>query len=413
MPLQIPRRRFIQGLGSVGSLAAVAMSGGCAGNRSTARPGMDWDELRFAYDIWRASELSGNGAISPACLSMVLAMLELGAGGQTKRQLDHALCVDKPSVLPDLVAARVGEWSGSSEPKIHVANSVWLRAGLPIEPSYADTLTSRFGAAASELLPDDEAAREAVNAWVSARTHEHIPTLLPDPLAPLTVALLVSALYFEGKWAQPFDPASTGPSTFVRDDGVAVEAPTMYEHLLIRWAYDGGEDTYGYVMAELPYAGSQELDMLLIQPPKGASLAEGLAALEFDRLVKLLDMLESQTSGDLVMPVLVGLPRFSVSSRNSMLEPLRRLGVLDAFDPNTANFRGITSTDVHVSAFEHAVALQVDEAGTVGAAAAVAGLSARSAPPRLVFDRPFWYVIRQRSGPWLFVGQVADPLAAV
>jgi serine protease inhibitor len=343
---------------------------------------------------------------------MVLAMLELGAGGQTKRQLDRALCVAKPSVLPDLVAARVGEWSTSSEPKIHVANSVWLRAGLPIEPSYADTLTSRFDATASELLPDDEAAREAVNAWVSARTHEHIPTLLAEPPDPLTVAILVSALYFEGKWAQPFDPVSTGPSTFVRDDGVALEVPTMFEYLSVRWAFDGGEDP-GYAAVELPYAGSLDLDMLLIQPPKGTSLADGFTALEFDRLVALLDTLESQPPPEQAQPVLVGLPRFTVSSRCSMLEPLHRLGVHDAFDSDAANFRGITSTDVHVSAFEHAVALRVDEAGTVGAAAAAASLGSRSAPPRLIFDRPFWYVIRQRSGPWLFVGQVADPLAAV
>jgi serpin B len=400
------RRRFVQQLGA---LAALPWLPACAARIGASGEPRGFDEQRFAFELWQASGMVGNAALSPACVAMVLAMLEVGARRQTLHEIDDALHVGRRGELVEVIAARAAAWTGASEPRLRMAQALWVRPGLALDASYVAAMT-RFAAVARELPGEGVRAQEAVNAWVAEQTEQRIATLVTEPPDPSVVAMLVSALHFEGTWADPFDPERTSSYTFTREDGVEIEVPTMVREQSFRVAMDGNDGEYpGYAIAELPYAGSLELDMLVILPPRGLTLADSLAQLDHARLSALIEMLDSSTIPEGKM--LLTLPRFRVASRLSLLEPLRELGIVDAFDRDAADFRAMTDQLVHVGAFEHAVALQVDEQGTVASAAAVAEISNRSGPMRFFLDRPFFYVIRQRGGPWLFVGQVVDPLA--
>lgn len=65
---------------------------------------------------------------------------------------------------------------------------------------------------------------------------------------------------------------------------------------------------------------------------------------------------------------------------------------------------------LYVDEFIHEAVVQVDEAGTVAAAATSGAVVTRSAPPIIRIDHPFLFFIRDKlTGALLFSGQVADP----
>lgn len=380
----------------------------CAG-RTGPSSSRGWDELRFAHDLWKADLGPGNRVVSPACVSAALTMLAAGAKGTTKQEIVEALRASSAGAIAATIEARASDWTGAGEPQVTMANSLWSQAKLEVSASYANTIAARFDALARELPGDGSAAQEAVNAWVSAQTKGQIDTLLEGPPDPATAAMLISTLHFVGAWVHAFDPADTTLLPFRRDDGVEVEVPMMRGALPLRLAWD--ED--GFALAELPYVGELGLDMLVIRPPKDTTLASASADLDVARLRALIDMLDANDPGaDPPQPIVIGLPRFKVSARSDLVEVMRTLGMRQAFDPDQAQLGGISRAPLWVSQFTHAVVVEVDEAGTEASAAASLALSSRSRPTRFWMDRPFWYVIRQRGGPWLFVGQMADPSAA-
>ncbi|GFS65685.1 serpin B8, partial [Nephila pilipes] len=66
----------------------------------------------------------------------------------------------------------------------------------------------------------DEAVKE-INDWVKEKTNGKIEKLL-DQLNPSTLLVLLNAVYFKGKWKEPFDPTFTKPRIFY-NNGVESE----------------------------------------------------------------------------------------------------------------------------------------------------------------------------------------------
>ncbi len=109
----------------------------------------------------------------------------------------------------------------------------------------------------------------------------------------------------------------------------------------------------------------------------------------------------------------------SVSLRNA----LSALGMTLTFDATRADFTGIASPPepgdrLSLSDAFHKVFVEVNEVGTVAAAAAVTsgpttrGIDNREPTPSVV-DHPFLFVIRDlTTGAVLFMGRVVDPRAA-
>ena len=91
----------------------------------------------------------------------------------------------------------------------------------------------------------------------------------------------------------------------------------------------------------------------------------------------------------------------------------------EAFDPDTANFDGMTSTDpagVWIGYVDHKAVVEVNEEGTEAAASTVVPVPLGPKPPIPSFtaNRPFFFVIRDdRSGSILFMGKMMNPLETV
>jgi serpin B len=111
------------------------------------------------------------------------------------------------------------------------------------------------------------------------------------------------------------------------------------------------------------------------------------------------------------------LPKFSFTTTLDLVPILQGLGVKDLFMPHVANLSGMDGEmDLFVSAVVQQAIVEVDESGTVAAAATAATAATVSSaafaeePPLVAIDHPFLFLIRDiRNGSILFMGQVEDP----
>ncbi|VAI41945.1 unnamed protein product [Triticum turgidum subsp. durum] len=283
------------------------------------------------------------------------------------------------------------------------------------------TSASRYGATAEavDFVSGAEQVRLRVNAFVADATKQLIRDILPPGSVDSSKAVvLANALYFKGAWSHPFD-VFTAP--FHIPGGTPVGVPAMTT----------GRSQYialypGFRALKLPYKNDvlRQTDafyMLILLPDSGTlSLAD-----LYDKTVSTPELIRKHTP---VKEVPVGrfmVPKFKFTFEFEASSDMQKLGVTRAF--KGGDFSGMVgSKDGHgherlsISRVYHKAAIEVDEQGTVAAAATVILMDGsafeKREPPHLVdfvADRPFLFaVVEEKTGAVLFLGHVVNPLAS-
>ncbi|WP_165252663.1 serpin family protein, partial [Paludisphaera soli] len=166
----------------------------------------------FALDLFhRLRARPGNLLASPACLSAGLALVYVGARGETARQIARVL--HKPDGLPDddrAYAGLVRDLNDDAEDhsyQIRTANSVWVQESYPLLDTYRATL--RNGFALDPQTVDfsgrpGEACR-VINDWTASRTGGKIVGMLRAADLPArTRMVLTTGLYLRANWFKRF-----------------------------------------------------------------------------------------------------------------------------------------------------------------------------------------------------------------
>ncbi len=362
----------------------------------------------LAWDLERSLDPAGNTVFSPSSIWSSVALAEAGAAGETARQMEQVLHLGRRTRELDAAAGvlsgRLRADGATAGNALSVASGLFIQRGLPVRPSFRDLLARDFAAPPSllDFAGDPAGAVEAIDRWVSAATRGRIDELLGpgDEEADCRV-VLVAALYFKGGWATRFDGSRTGLGPFRVSARETVQAPLMEE--TARLGYLRGP---GFAMLELPYSGGLlALDVLLPDDPDGLpALRASLSARAF----------RSWVAGLRAREVAVTLPRFSIRSRFDLGPALGALGMSLAYGPG-ADFSGIDGKrDLFIRKSVHAARIDVDEEGTVAAAATAHRTTRRIVrlPQRFVADHPFLFVLRDRAADTiLFLGRVVDPTA--
>lgn len=358
------------------------------------------DNTAFACDLYaKLRSANGNLIYSPYSTSIALAMTYAGASGETERQMRAVLRFTPP---PERVHPAFRNLVKGMDPKdcaLRVANRLWGQTGYTFLPRFLQ-LTEREYAAQLQPLDfaqDPDAARRTINTWVEQKTGEKIRDLLqPGDVAPLTTLVLTNAIYFKGRWAQPFDKKDTRPAAFTLLDGSGV--PTEMMHRLSRFPV---AETEKLQIVEIPYAGDT-LSMMVLLPKKPRGLPELERSLSAASLAEWLQMLNTRAAH-------VYLPKFKVSSRFSLATTLASMGMPVAF-AGAADFSGMTGKkELFISDVIHKAFTEVNEEGTE-AAAATGVVMKRGRVFQIRADHPFLFLIRdRRSESLLFLGRVVDP----
>src|SRR5262249_52282510 len=153
------------------------------------------------------------------------------------------------------------------------------------------------------------------------RTSGKIPELLKEGvLDNQTLLVLVSAIYFKGKWVEPFAGTQTAPDDFYVTPAKVTKVPMMRtEHVVFPY-----RETEEVQILELPYRAASEsraCSMFVLLP----KTKDGLANLEDSLTAEKLRSLISLPARQGVFPVY--LPKFNFSSAFSLLDILKSMGL--------------------------------------------------------------------------------------
>ncbi len=385
---------------------AASAEGGAAG---PAREAAETGESS-GVDLFRIfSAQDGNFVFSPYSISEALALLSLGAGGRTQAEILHTLHWNRP---PDRLGAAFAAQDAGVEGAardlltLSVANGIWYQRGQPPRASFSEAAQVSFHAEirVADFAADLPVSQHMINYWVAKKTDGRIPLLVPPgALTPQTRLVLANAIYFKGRWADPFEKGRTAPKPFYTADGQSVLTPMMWREAHSKTAGADGCD-----LLELPYAGGA-LSMVIILPKTRdglPALEQGLTAAGLSGWLGLLDAAGARQTD-------VTLPRFTMNFSVELTKALAQLGMVTAFVDRQADFSPINGRrDLYVSAAFHKAFVDVNEEGTEAAAATGFGLRSLAVERAQTFsaDHPFLFLIRCGStGSVLFLGRVSDP----
>lgn len=392
--------------------ASVAHLAGTADDAARAGAAINAFGLSL-YQRLGGADRASNLVVSPSSIAIALAMARAGARGTTASEMDavlrdlgtddHAAWL---AALDSALNARTGRFEDlSGKPQdvtLRIVNAPFAQRGFALEQAYLDALAARFGAGLRlvDYVKANEAARQAINGWVSDQTEQRIRELLArGDVDQMTRLVLVNAIYLKAAWQTPFAVEATADAPFTRLDGSSVTVAMMGGGGNVPFASGGG-----WQAVELPYVGGK-LAMLVIVPD---DLVAFEASLDEQLLARIVDGLEARQ-------VVLGLPRFGAESRLELGPVLAALGMPTAFS-DAADFSGISTQEpLQISAVIHQANIDVDEKGTEAAAATAVVLRTTSAPGevvKLTVDRPFVFALRDLdTGAVLFLGRIADPSA--
>jgi serpin B len=350
-----------------------------------------------------------NLAFSATSIASVLAMAQVGAGGDTATELAATLGMGDDvdgyqhafgAFLQDLDLDALDEGCYTTETS--AAQAAFLRSDLTLQDAFASKLLADYGAPPQALDPVDPVGQ--VNGWVSVETQEHIPSLLEQgQITPDIALVLVNAVYFRGDWAQPFDPQWTASSTFTKLDGSTVSVDMMDNLEEDEFEVGRAATIAGGQVVELPYEGGQ-MSLVIVLP----DAIDGLPAMEKGLTSEIVDgwfaALASASDSR------VALPKITLDWKKDILAELveQMPSLADGGD-----FTNMIVNDAPGLAFvQHEATMQWDEQGTVATAATGGGFAdAYQEYPRV--DHPFLFFLRDDvTGMVLFQGRVLDPSAS-
>lgn len=402
------KTRFVRRVSLV--LAALAAGGGVA----EAAPGPDVQAVGAAGNDFgfrllhtlAAEKPTGNLFFSPFSVSQALTLAMSGAGGQTQTEMAKTLG------LASLPQARINAANAqilpalTSQPdaQITVANALWASTGRTFSPSFQADAKRFYHAQATTLDFGVPAGAQAINAWVSANTHGKITQIVTAGDVASAPAVLTNAIYFHGKWQKPFDKDRTKDQPFHLAGGRTKPVQMMAQTETFAYL-----DTPQFQAASLPY-GIGHVSLLVLLPKMGADI----------------DALVQKASGSTVHQWLeamqptkieIHLPRFKADDKAKLKQPLSALGMASVF-ANGVDFFPMGLGNTKIGEVLHRATLEVDEQGTVAAAATAVVMRVGSAAPRnppppipvMRVDRPFLVLIRDTgTGSLLFAGVIRDP----
>jgi serpin B len=370
-------------------------------------------EQQFSLSLLKQLSVSGSSSsnilVSPSSLSTALSMLELGAAGDTQKQIASTLGSQNLTAQGQAAgwSALSAELKAAAAPdgiSLQSANSLWLQKGLAMNPSFMSSLSRYFasGVWQVDFASDPAGAVADLNAWVAQETHGHITTLFsPGAITHQTALILANAVYFKAQWEQPFSN-STVDAQFHLLNGATTSIPFVHTpangpiHVS---AFMGS----GVDGVQLPYGGGRMAALVLM--PTSESILEFSASLTQAHLAHFVSTL-APTSLALSMPSL------SLSSTHDLVSTLKTLGMRDAFDANNADLSGMSATSLFVTDVVQKDTLSVTPWGSEATAATGIGTSTAAEEIRMSIniDHPYLFLIRDtHTGEILFEAQVVNP----
>lgn len=337
---------------------------------------------------------------SPYSISSAMAMLTLGAKGETEKQLLETLAFPDKGPLLGKEFQKLRESLVSSDERFTMtdANSLWLNIGFDVLSSYAQSLKEFFsGEARSIEFAKNKEAAATINNWISDHTRNLIKDLIsPEALSADTRLVLVNAVSFLAKWETPFDEDGTRKYSLMDCTGRAGKGELMRQEGMINAA-----EVDGVTAVELNYAG-RKYSLLAMMPQDVAKFASWEKNIDDAYIENITKSLKRENA-------VLMFPKFTTEYSQSLVSVFKDMGLASPFSYG-ADFTGISLKEqLLVSEIIHKAIVKIYETGTEAAAATAVMVKctgmAMKPPKEIRFNKPFVYLIREKeTGAILFLG---------
>ena len=358
---------------------------------------------KFALSLYgNVCDDDANLVISPYSVSAAMAMTYAGSAGRTREELRRVLGYSRmrPWFIHKSFRDLLRKQRQTSKVyTLYVANRIFANRRLRINYTYQRIAMKYYGSSVKTLRfnRSPRGCVRYINRWVSRKTGGMIKDLLRvNDISRNTDLVLTSAIYFKSEWSIPFDSAKTTPDTFCLSAGDSMQVDMMVKQSMFNY---GVSMELGCHVVELPYKGDASMYILL------PWAVDGLSVMQQKMSINTLNAAISSLTKTLVN---VYLPKFTMTSDIDLRKALTDMGLTHLF--KGANLKGISNNAVlSFTKMKHSAAIKVNERGTE-ASAATAVVTTRSFGQPFIADRPFSFIIRERSsGSILFMGHVKKP----
>ena len=356
---------------------------------------------QIGWRLLTQGDHTGNQLVSPASLCAALALVGLGATGNSATSLDELFGMNSEDRAAGIGALRAGLADYASLPEsidaknppekpiINLASRLLICSDAQPKSPFLDAIRKHFNASVEKVKNSE--AQANLDAWAKKNTAGLIEqsgiTVEHD-----TALVVQDALLFASRWETQFK-SDDAPLSFTTGDGKTVKIKALSDSFSVQAA--SGQD---WQAVRLPYDENLAMDVIL--PDRG------IHPLTWDAHV--LQETHEKLSAALEDRVDVTMPPADLAVKRHLKEEFTRLGV------NLDHLDGIFDGAGANQAVQQ-VRLQVNAKGTVGAALTEVGIpgSAPVGPPTtLVVDHPYvMRVLDVRKGWPLFLAVVSDPEA--
>lgn len=263
------------------------------------------------YSILAKTE--GNVFFSPISIHAILSLSAQGSGGSTREAFIKTLNVPSIEGTAEGYKDVMDKLNNVEDVALYMANKVYIKDSYKLKESFKTVITKYFSSEIQSInFSNNEVAAKTINSWVENKTNQKIRDLIrPNDLDDLTRLVLVNAIYFKGKWAEPFPVEATTTEKFYVNDNDAIDVQMM--HVSKKFFYKEDEQLDAKVL-ELPYV-NKDVSMIIILPNK----RNGIAELE----QKLVDVDLTKITENMYKPeVEVSLPKFKIETTMELKGPL-------------------------------------------------------------------------------------------
>ncbi|KAG5268171.1 hypothetical protein AALO_G00209050 [Alosa alosa] len=240
--------------------------------------------VHFSLELFKKiSEINktGNVFYSPLSISSALAMVCLGARGNTEAQMHKSLNLHKVEDDVHVGFSKLfAELNKEGAPyALSLANRLYGEQSLQFVEKYlADTKTHYCAELETvDFRTNAEAARVNINKWVEEKTQNKIVDLLAQGVLDVDTRLvLVNAIYFKGNWDKKFKSIQTKKVQFKLKKNESKSVKMMHQKGKFPFTYIPDAECQ---ILELPYVG-KDLSMLIMLPNEMEDNTTGLEKLE-------------------------------------------------------------------------------------------------------------------------------------
>uniref|UniRef100_A0A158PAS3 SERPIN domain-containing protein n=1 Tax=Angiostrongylus cantonensis TaxID=6313 RepID=A0A158PAS3_ANGCA len=349
-------------------------------------------ETDFGLAMLRQLPLNASAVVSPISVIFSLAMLQAGARGKTKAEIDELIA---KGALDDSITHYLSNLSSeilnaTDGVQTRIANGFFLNEQFDIKKDYKEKIINEYHAKVEALdFHKTEKTIKTINDFVNETTNGKLHYLVNADAVKDAFSLVINAIYFTAEWLMKFYKSSNSKALFYSAQASTREIEFMNDFEVHRqYAEDDEVEVLSLPYKDVSYAFN------IILPKKRFGFGSARSKLDGARIQKLLSQLKETY--------------VTIETDFKLKDALMNMGVTEVFSDSADLSRIASDPPLKVSEAAHKAIIEVDEEGTTAAAATlfkiIPMMAIMERPKLFVADHPFIFLLTKNNNP-LFIGQ--------